>query len=188
MADEMNENAEQDAVNSQSEHPDGASVEIGETRDPLEALADKIEQLEDKNLRLVAELRNVQQRAQRDQREALRFADADFARDLLAVIDNLERTLESARQSDETSPVVEGVRITYDHLMKILQARHIEPIAAEGAPFNPDVHEAMMQQPSDEHDAGTILRELARGYKMHERVLRSSKVIVSSGRAEDAQE
>lgn len=149
----------------------------------IESLQAELAELRDKNLRLMAELRNVQQRAEREKREALRYAEADFTKALLPIVDDLERTLESARQKHDVEAVTEGVRIVYDHLMKILKSRHIEPIAAEGQAFDPDVHEAMLQQPSDEVAAGHVLKELARGYKMHERVLRSAKVIVSSGSA-----
>ncbi|RMF85846.1 MAG: nucleotide exchange factor GrpE [Planctomycetota bacterium] len=154
------------------------------TTDPVEALRAEIEALKDQNLRLAAELRNVQQRAQREKQEALRFAEADFAKSLLPVLDDFERTLASAAGADSVEPVLEGVRIVYEHLLKALKLRHIEPIPAKGERFDPDVHEALMQQPSDTVDAGMVIDEAARGFKMHERVLRPAKVIVSSGPAE----
>lgn len=151
--------------------------------DPLEALRAELEQLEDKNLRLVAELRNVQQRAQRERQESLRFAEFDFARDLLVILDDLERTQESARDADDVQAVVDGVRIVSEHVLKIFKDRGIEPIPALGENFDPALHEALMQQASDEYEAGVVMVEQARGFKMHERVLRPSKVVVSSGPA-----
>jgi molecular chaperone GrpE len=140
-----------------------------------------VEELRDQNLRLIAETRNLQQRAARDKAEAVRHAAGDFARDLLVIIDDLERTLDSARSATQVETVADGVRIVYEHFLKILADRHITQIDAEGRPFAPDLHEAVLQQPSDEHPAGTVIQELARGYRMHDRVLRYSRVIVSSG-------
>lgn len=141
----------------------------------------RIEALHDENLRLMAELRNVRQRAQREKQEGLKYAEADFARELLVVLDDLERTQASVQTADNVQAVGEGIRIVYEHFLKVLRAHQIEPIEALGKPFDPDCHAAMMQQPSDEYPAGTVMQELARGYKMHGRVIRPSKVVVSSG-------
>lgn len=148
----------------------------------LEALRAEVEQLRDRNLRLIAEARNLQQRALRDKEEALRYAEADFARELLVVIDDLERTLASAGDDPNAAPaaLVEGVRIVYDHFLKVLRSRGIEPIEAVGRPFDPHLHEALAQRPADP-EAGTVVQEAARGYRMRERVLRPARVIVSSG-------
>ena len=102
----------------------------------------------------MAELRNVTQRALREKQEALRYAEADFARELLVVLDDLERTQESAKSASDVQSVVEGVRIVYEHFLKVLRGREIEPIEAAGKPFDPNCHEAMMQQPSDKQPAG----------------------------------
>lgn len=141
----------------------------------------ELAKLRDEHLRLVAELRNVHQRAQREKQEALKYAEADFARELLVVLDDLERMLESVKTADSVPAVAEGVRIVYDHFLKVLHAHQIESIDAAGRPFDPDIHQAMMQRPSEQHPAGTVIEELARGYKMHGRVIRPSKVVVSSG-------
>jgi molecular chaperone GrpE len=139
------------------------------------------EKLRDENLRLMAELRNVGQRAEREKQEALKYAEAEFAKELLVVLDDFERTLESARTAENVQSVAEGVRIIYEHLLKVLAGRQIEPIEALGKPFDPSWHEAMLQQPSEEYPAKTVIQELSRGYKMHGRVIRPAKVIVSSG-------
>lgn len=146
-------------------------------------LKQEVQELRDKNLRVIAEARNQQQRAERERAEALRYAESSFARELLVVLDDLERTQESARTASDVQAVVEGVRIVHEHFLKILKARGIEPIVAQGAPFDPTYHEALLQQPSDDIPAGVVLQEIAPGYKMHERVLRPSRVIVSSGPA-----
>jgi molecular chaperone GrpE len=141
----------------------------------------EIARLRDENLRLMAELRNLRQRAEREKEEALRYAEADFARELLIVLDDLERTQQSVKNTEDVQAVAEGVRIVYEHFLKVLRGREIEPIKALGRPFDPELHEAMMQQPSEEHPEKTVTQELARGYKMHGRVIRPAKVVVSSG-------
>lgn len=161
-----------------AEAPEAAEAERVEEKLTPEQ---EIEKLRDENLRLVAELRNVTQRAQREKQEALRYAEADFARELLIVLDDLERTQESARTASKVQAVADGVRIVYEHFLKVLRGKQIEPIEALGKPFDPHWHEAMMQQPSDEHPAGTVMQEVARGYKMRDRVIRPAKVVVSSG-------
>jgi molecular chaperone GrpE len=138
-------------------------------------------ELRDKLLRLTAELQNQLKRAQRAQQESQRFAEAELARDLLVVLDDVERAQDAARNIPDAQPVAEGVRIMAEHFQKVLRDHQIVPIDAVGRPFDPVFHEALMQQASNEQPAGVVLQELARGYRMHERVLRHSRVIVSSG-------
>ena len=149
----------------------------------LEALQREARELRDKNLRLIADGRNFQQRAQREKQEAIKYAEADLARELLLVLDDLERTREAVRAGNEVTAIADGLRLMHERFLKVLKAHHIEPIEALRKPFNPDLHEALLQQPSDEHPAGTVMQEVARGYKMHERVLRPSRVTVSTGPA-----
>ncbi len=171
-----------------AELPDQAeTAETAAPEDELELLQNEVEELREKNLRLLADSRNFQQRSQRDKAEALKYAEADFARELLVVIDDLERTLDSAKTAEDVEAVADGVRIIYEHFLKVLRSRGIEAIEAEGRPFDPSFHEALMQRPSDEYPAGTVMQELARGYKMHDRVIRASRVVVSGGPAQAAQ-
>lgn len=173
-------------------NPSGAGSEDGGSLTPeeeLAALREEVAALRDKNLRLVAEGRNLHQRSEREKREGIKYAAAEFARDLLVVIDDVERALEAGEKAGEgAKPVADGVRIVYEHFLKILRDRGIEPVASVGETFDPDVHEAMLQQPSEEHEAGVVIQELARGYRMHERVLRPARVIVSSGPAGEGTE
>ncbi len=157
------------------------SEQAAVAEDELTALRREVQELRDKNLRLIAESQNAQKRAEREKQEALRFAAFEFARELLPVLDDLERTQASAREAQAGQAVADGVRIVYEHFLKVLKHRHIERIEAAGQPFDPTYHEAMLQQPSTEQPAGTVIQELSRGYTMYERVLRSSRVSVSGG-------
>jgi molecular chaperone GrpE len=156
--------------------PDAAAAPPAGAVDDLQR---ELDALRDRNLRLLADMRNLQQRSQREREEALRYAEAEFARELLVVLDDLERAMQAASGAD--APLSEGMRITHEHFLKVLRSRGIEPIAAVGQPFDPALHEALLQQPSSQHAAGIVAQEIAPGYRMHERVIRPSRVVVSSG-------
>lgn len=145
----------------------------------IEALRREAEELRDKNLRLLAEMRNTMARAQREKSESLEYAEADFAREVLIVLDGLERTCESAQSASDAKTVADGVRIVLDQFLQTLRKFGIESIPAVGRPFDPAVHEALMQQPSSDVPPGSVLSEIARGYRMKGRVLRTAKVIVA---------
>lgn len=168
------------------EQPQPAAAEApppAEAEDELTKLRREVAELRDKQLRLLAEAQNLQKRSQREKEEALRYAEGDFARDLLVVLDDLDRAREAALGDADKAVVADGIRIVQEHFLKIFKQRGIEPIEAVGRPFDPSFHEALMQQPSDEQPAGTVLSEWARGYQMRARVLRPSRVVVSSGLA-----
>ena len=94
--------------------------------------------------------------------------------------ENLERVIESGQQKpDNAAALLEGVKLTLEHLLKALREANVERIEAEGTPFDPQVHEAMMEQASAEHSERTVLKEMMKGYRLHDRVLRPAKVIVS---------
>lgn len=143
-------------------------------------VASEAEQWKDKYLRSKAELANYQRRSEKDRAEALRYANAGFAKALLPTLDNLERVLESGQaHKDNVDAILDGVKMTLDGMLKMLAEHQVERIEAEGQPFDPQIHEAMIQQPSSDYPDKTVLKELAKGYRLQERVLRPAKVIVS---------
>ena len=130
-------------------------------------------------LRARAELSNFQKRSEKDRAEAIRYANAGLLKALLPVIDNLERVIQTGATAEGGSQaLLDGVKLTLDLFQKVLREYQVETIVAEGQPFDPQVHEAMMERPSD-HAERTVLQELAKGYRLHDRVLRPAKVIVS---------
>lgn len=147
--------------------------------DEVAALKREVDELRERNLRLTAEMRNQLARLQREKEESLRYAESAFAKELLGVLDNLERAVDATASASDPQTVAAGVKIVHEQFLKVLADHGIESILAEGRPFNPDVHEAVMQQPSADVLPGTVLQQLARGYQMHGRVLRPARVIVS---------
>ncbi len=165
------------APHGESESPEGLSQQEA----PAEMLSNEdAENWKDKFLRAKAELVNFQRRAERERGDAIRYAVVPFARALLPILDDLERVIESGRtHPDNAQAILEGVQLSLANLLKALRDMHVVPIEAEGAHFDPHVHEAMMEQPSDEHPERVVLQVLQKGYLLHDRVLRPAKVIVS---------
>lgn len=156
----------------------GTGAPEGTTRSEADEWREKL-------LRAKAELSNYQKRAEKDRVDAIRYANADMARALLPLVDDLDRVLASVTDANAPQDVlVQGVRLTRDNFLKVLQQFHVLPIVAQGELFDPNVHEALMQQPSAEHAEPTVLQEVARGYRLHDRVLRPAKVIVSKAPSE----
>jgi molecular chaperone GrpE len=127
-----------------------------------------------------AEFENYQKRVARDLATERRFAQAPLAADLLGPIDNLDRATAAAQQAGETGPLVQGVALVQNQLLDILRRHGITRIDAEGKPFDANVHEAVMQQPSKDQPPFTVLKVLEPGYMIHDRVLRPARVIVAT--------
>jgi molecular chaperone GrpE len=126
-----------------------------------------------------ADFENYQKRAQRDLAQERRYAHGPLAHDLLPIFDNFERALEAARQAGETGPLVQGVTMVQSQILDILKRHGITRIEALGQPFDPNLHEAVSQQPSDQKP-NTVLQVLENGFMIHDRVLRPARVIVSA--------
>ena len=147
--------------------------------DPIEELNSKIAVLEDNLLRAKADCQNLQRRSAQERTAAVRYANAEMMRSLLDVVDDLQRSCDAAKDCPGASSLVDGIRLVYENLMKALRSYGLEEISAVRQPFDPHVHQAMIQQPSSDHPAGTVLEEIARGYRLYDRVLRPAQVIVS---------
>jgi len=142
-------------------------------------LAAEQEELRDQLLRARAEFDNFRKRIARDSERMRKTAAADIIRDLLPIADNLELALQHV--SDPQDSLAQGVQMVVKQFMEVLQRAGLEPIAAEGESFDPTVHEAVMQQESDDVAANKVVKEFQRGYRLGDLVLRPSKVVVSSG-------
>jgi molecular chaperone GrpE len=170
-----------------------AEVEQEEAFDPetadKEALLAKYRKLEaelseahERVLRTAADSENFKKRLQREKEEQTRYANESFTRELLTVIDNLERALEhSGVESDQEGGLVEGLNMTLKGFLDTLTRFGCTQVEAEGKPFDPNFHEAVSQEESAAHEPNTVLRELQKGYMLKGRLLRPAMVIVSKG-------
>jgi molecular chaperone GrpE len=127
-----------------------------------------------------ADFLNYQKRARLQADADRRYAVGSLATDLLPVLDNLERATEAARGAAGAESIISGLDLVSRQLLGALGKHGIEPIEALGQPFDPNLHEALMQQPDPDHPEGTVVAELGRGYRIQDRVLRPSKVAVST--------
>jgi molecular chaperone GrpE len=134
----------------------------------------------DRELRAHAELDNYRKRAARELDERLRYANLGVLRDLLPVIDNVDRAIEAAEKNADAGALLEGFKMVSQQLGNVLTSHHCTRIEALHEPFDPNVHHAVMQQASDEHPANTVLMVTQNGYQLHDRVVRPSQVIVST--------
>ena len=142
-------------------------------------LRDKVAGLEDSLLRAKADYQNLQRRSAVERSEALRYANAELMKALVVVLDDFERSLQAARDSNRRDAIMDGVQLVYQNLVKALSEHGLEPIQAGGMPFDPGVHEALMSQSSKDAAPGTVLEEVAKGYRLRDRVIRPAKVIVA---------
>jgi len=136
-------------------------------------------ELYDKFVRLHAEFENFKKRMMKDKEEAIRFANQALIQEILPFVDNLERSLEHADEAKNIDALKEGIEMTIQQFLKVLEKSGLEPIQAEGEPFDPNVHEAIMQVERDDMDSNMVVEELQKGYKLHGRVIRPATVTVS---------
>lgn len=169
---------ESQAADTAAETPADAEQELT-LPEQLEACRSKSQEHYDQMLRARAELENYRKRSQKEQQEILQFQSMSMIRDLLPALDNLGRAIEAAAGADSVDGLVQGVEMVQQQLGDTLTRYSVKPIESVGKPFDPNLHEAVQQLPSAEHPAMTVLQEVERGYTLHERVVRPSKVIVS---------
>ncbi len=152
--------------------PEG-SAELAQVRSELAEATDA-------RLRAQAELENFRRRAARQMDETLRYAEMTLLRDLLPVLDNIRRAIEAAEKTRDAAGLLEGFRLVGKQLEDVLGRHHCREIEAQGAPFDPHLHEAISQQPSAEAPPGTVLIVTLPGFQLHDRVVRPSQVVVSA--------
>jgi molecular chaperone GrpE len=126
-----------------------------------------------------ADFENYQKRQQREQAQERLYAVAGLAGDLLPMLDNLDRALAASKKVGETGPLVQGVGMVQSQVLDVLRRYGISVMDVQGKPFDPNLHQAVMQQPTAEQPPMTVLQVLENGYMIHERVLRPARVIVS---------
>nr|WP_283164593.1 nucleotide exchange factor GrpE [Lysinibacillus sp. Bpr_S20] len=145
----------------------------------LAALQAKLDDEENRHLRLRADFDNMRRRNQLDREAAEKYRAQSLLSDLLPVIDNFERALQVEVTSEETASIVKGIEMVYRSLIEATEKEGLEVIKAEGEQFDPNVHQAVMQEQDSEKETGVVLRELQKGYMLKDRVLRPTMVSVN---------
>ncbi|MFH1373185.1 MAG: nucleotide exchange factor GrpE [bacterium] len=167
---------------------DNDQIPVQEELSEEEKLRSRVVELEDKLLRSAAEFDNYKKRLIRQYDDVIRVANDGIFQELLHVIDSFERARQHDNEHDDTAAFRDGVEMIYQQLTGLLGRFNIEPIEAVGRPFDPGLHEAMMQVGSDEFAEDVIAIEINKGYRQGDRVLRHSKVGVSKGKVMNSPE
>jgi molecular chaperone GrpE len=148
--------------------------------------AKKAQEYWDRVLRLQADFENTRKRIEREKQDFIKFANEGVILELLNILDDLERTVDLAESKhQDLSAFLKGVEMILAHLYEMLKKHGVKPIAAEGKLFDPDLHEALMQEEHKDLPEHTIVEELQKGYLLNERVLRTAKVKVSKQKTEE---
>jgi molecular chaperone GrpE len=172
-----------------SEHPDTTPAENAQdasqpseiTEVDFEAEAAK---LKDLALRARADLDNFRKRAMREKEEAIRYANNALLEKLLPIVDNFELGLDAAKTAPDAASILMGMNMVHKQLLEFLRSHGVEEVAAEGELFDPNKHDAVAQEASDTVPEGHVIRQVRKGYKLKERLIRASSVVVSKGSAE----
>ena len=157
--------------------------ESAASEDDGENLQADLDRFRDLALRSRADFENYKKRAAREKDDAIKYANTSLLERLLPILDNFELGLSAARGEGEASPIFSGMNMILKQLNDFLTESGVQPIEAEGKPFDPNLHEAIAREPSDDMPEGTVLRQTRRGYRLKDRLLRPSSVVVSSGPA-----
>ncbi|WNM56992.1 nucleotide exchange factor GrpE [Candidatus Nitrospira allomarina] len=138
----------------------------------------------DKYLRLAAEFENYKRRAQRDQSDSIRFGNESLLKNLLPIIDNLERAIQCAKDAGTSGPLLEGVELTHKQFLETVSKVGVRQLNTAGNSFDPAIHQAVTQVESENMKPNTVIEEFQKGYLLHDRILRPAMVSVAKEKSE----
>ena len=159
-----------------------------EGMDLEQALAARTEEAktsQDKYLRLAAEFENFKRLAQKQKQDYSQFANESLLKELLPIVDNLERALKCVQEGRTTDGLVQGVELTLKQFTETLARFGVKPIASLGVPFDPTCHQAVARQESKTAAENIVIEEYQKGYQLHDRILRAAMVVVATAQASD---
>lgn len=188
QVEQVAESANAETVSSTGDATSAGEPTIAELQQKIASLNEELEAAKDKSVRLVAEFDNFRKRNARDYAEMLDAAQGKAVSALFPVVDNFERAFQDAPAEGDWTPsdpagFAKGMRLIRDGVRKVLADAGLEPIVAEGAPFDPNLHDALTQMPHPTVPADHVAAVHALGWKKGDKILRHAQVIVSSGPA-----
>jgi molecular chaperone GrpE len=169
-----------DPIEATADSADSKPAEASE-ESLLAQLQGDLERFRDLALRSQADFDNFRKRAARDKEDAVKYSNAAFLERLIPILDNFELGLNAARNDAAASPIISGLDMVAKQLSDFLVSCGVEPVSGEGSAFDPNLHEAVAQEESATVAEGFISRQLRRGYKLRDRLLRPATVMVSKG-------
>jgi molecular chaperone GrpE len=161
-------------------------ADMAQLQQQLEEKTIEAQENYDRALRLAAEMENLKKRLEREKADLLQFANENLIKELLPVVDNLELALEHGRQAETPAPFLEGIDLVHQGFLKALARFGVTPIVAVDQQFDPNFHNAVMQEMAPEVPDCTVLKELQKGYLLQNRLLRPAMVVVARNTQETA--
>ena len=185
---ELEETSDRDTVSEKNdsgeEKKDAAGDPLKETQVELETAKQEAKETYDRFLRVSAEFENYKKRSAREMDDFRKFANQSLIKEMLAVVDNLERALNSSNGNNNNDKcMADGVNLTLKDILKVFEKFNVKPIESIGQIFDPNFHQAMMQEETDDYPENTVITELQKGYMIHDRLLRPSMVVVAAKKA-----
>jgi molecular chaperone GrpE len=176
------------AVEARAAEREARVEQPGSSARELEALREEKARLEERLVRLSADFDNHRKRVLREKQETLSYGQENLVKDLLPVVDNLERAIEhaSAGSGGDFESMLQGVELVRRELLAVLAKHGVSPIEAEGEAFDPNVHEALAQVEDPKVPVGRVARVLQGGYRLRDRLLRPARVLVSKGSGDES--
>jgi molecular chaperone GrpE len=163
-----------------------ADDDVKALEEKLEAKEKELNDIHDRLLRVTAEFENYKKRTAREIEDFRKFANQSLLKEMLSVVDHIELAIQAATTDiGSEKGLLEGLTLTHKELLRILEKFNVKPIEAAGQPFNPEFHEAILQEPSEELPENSVLREMQKGYLINSRLLRPSLVVVVAPRPEN---
>ncbi|KEZ51077.1 nucleotide exchange factor GrpE [Metabacillus indicus] len=163
----------------QEEAQEQDSGELSDAKAKIEELEAKLSDTENRMYRLQADLDNFRRRARLDMESAQKYRSQNLITDILPALDNFERALKIDTDDEKTQSLLQGMDMVYRQLIQALQNEGAEAIQAEGQPFDPHLHQAVMQVEDENFEAGTVIEEFQKGYKLKDRIIRPAMVKVN---------
>lgn len=170
--------ADEDAENADGSEKEGKGFFKKKKSDKKDPMKEKVDELEDKVKRQLAEFENFRNRTEKEKTQMFETGAKSVIEKILPVVDNFERGLATVSEEDKKTPFAEGMEMIYKQLISELEKIEVKPIEAIGTEFNPDLHNAVMQVESEEYESGIVAQELMKGYTYRGTVVRHSMVAV----------
>ncbi len=156
----------------EEEEPEGAESEI-------EKLKQEMEEQLDRAMRLQADFENYRKRMKKEKEEWTKFSNAELIKELLPVLDNLERAIEHVEEGEDKESMGKGVELICQQFQQVFEKFDVQPVSALGQPFDPQFHEAIQQMETEDYPPNTVMNELQKGYLLHGRLVRPALVVVA---------
>ena len=188
IGEEVERQNEKFMANLETSDPEATSPNLNPGGEPtaepgvrLAEMETELSKYKDAALRAAADLDNYRKRVSRERDESIKYANAAFLERLIPVLDNFELGLQAARNAPEAAAIVDGLSMVYKQLQDFLANSGVETIDATGQTFDPNLHEALAQEESHDIPEGKVIRQVRRGYRLRDRLLRPANVVVSKG-------